>query len=81
MGKSEMDLGLWNSFQTKNLIIPVDTHVLSQARKLRFTNSRQANWKTAVEITNKLKNLDPNDPTRFDFALCHLGIRKLQLRS
>ncbi len=74
VGQSEMDLGLWTKFSRRELIIPVDTHVLKQARSLKLTSRKTADWKTAVEITNKLKHLDPEDPTRFDFALCHLGI-------
>jgi hypothetical protein len=28
----------------------------------------------AVEITDALRALDPLDPVRYDFALCHLGM-------
>lgn len=74
-GQTEMDLGLWRSVSRSQLLIPVDTHVLNQARRLNLTKRKTADWKTAVEITNKLRLLDPEDPTRFDFALCHIGIR------
>lgn len=79
-GRGEMDLGIWTKFSRKNLIIPVDTHILKQARSLKLTTRKTADWKTAVEITEKLKLLDPEDPTRFDFALCHLGITGSVLR-
>lgn len=80
VGKGEMDLSLWSKMHTRDLIIPVDTHLLKQARSLGFTKRKQADRKTAVEITKKLSLLDPDDPTRFDFVLCHLGIRGHILR-
>lgn len=79
VGSSEMDFGFWKKFDKKQLIIPVDTHVLKQARRLNLTRRKTADWKTAVEITNQLKFLDPHDPTRFDFALCHIGITRQSL--
>lgn len=79
VGTSEMDLGLWKTYSKANLLIPVDTHVLRQARSLRLTKRKTADWVTAMEITEKLRLLDPTDPTRFDFALCHIGIQKLRL--
>lgn len=77
VGESEMDHHLWKSFKKQNLLIPVDTHVLRQAQALKLTKRKVADWKTAVEITEKLKFLDPQDPTRFDFALCHIGMKGL----
>lgn len=75
VGRSEMDLGLWSSMHTRDLIVPIDTHLLRQSRSLRLTRRTGADRKTALEVTQKLRLLDPEDPTRFDFALCHLGIR------
>lgn len=76
VGRSEMDLSLWSRVSTRQLLIPVDTHVLKQSRALKLTKRTAADWKTAIEITESLKKLDPEDPTRFDFAICHLGINK-----
>lgn len=75
VGNTPMDLSLWNSMSRRNLVIPLDTHVLRQAQRLGLCRSKAANWKTAEEITEKLRKLDPENPVRFDFALCHLGIR------
>lgn len=80
VGQSEMDLKLWKSMRTKDLIIPVDTHLLKQARSLGLTRRKSADRKTALEITQKLRLLDATDPTRFDFALCHLGVKGEILR-
>jgi len=75
VGSGEMDLNLWKSFPQSKLIIPLDVHLLRQARSLKLTKSKTANWKTATQITEELKSLDPQNPTRFDFALCHLGMQ------
>ena len=79
VGKSEMDLSLWTKMQTKQLIMPIDVHIMRQARLLGLTTRKSADWKTAVEVTEALRKLDANDPTRFDFALCHLSINGRQL--
>ena len=54
--------------------MPVDTHVLRIGQFLGLTKRKDASWKTAVDITKSLKSLDAADPTRFDFALAHVGI-------
>ncbi len=74
VGTSEFDFGLWKRFSKKNLIIPLDTHILRQAKKLKLCKRSTPDWKMAEEITKSLRRLDSEDPTRFDFALCHLSI-------
>jgi len=71
---TEPDFGLWKSYSKDKLIVPLDTHIYKQARSLGMTKRTAADLQTAIEITDFLKKLDPKDPTRFDFALCHLGI-------
>ena len=70
-----IDLGLW-PVPASSLIIPVDTHVLRIGRNLRLTERRDASWRTAEEITASLRVLDPADPVKYDFALCHLGVSR-----
>jgi len=67
------DLGLWSLPQDK-LIIPLDTHIHRIAGFVGLTRRTDGSWKTAIEITQNLKRLDPKDPIRFDFILAHLGI-------
>jgi endonuclease III len=55
-------------------VVPLDTHVHRVARALGLTARRDASWRTADEITRSLRRIDPADPVRFDFALCHLGM-------
>jgi len=69
-----IDLGLWDSLPPRALVIPLDTHVLRIARLVGLTGRRDGSWRTASEITDTLRTIDPEDPVRFDFALAHLGI-------
>ena len=71
--KDEMDFGLWTAIPTSRLVIPTDTHVHRVARRLGLTRRKAADWKTAREITDRLARFDPEDPVRYDYALCELG--------
>lgn len=74
--KDNVDIGLWNELLSpKNLIIPLDTHILRIGGYLNFTNRKNSSMKTALEITESLKKIDKEDPVKYDFAICHLGIR------
>ena len=70
-----VDLGLW-PIAPSELVIPVDTHIHRISRNLGLTTRRTATWATAEEITAALRNFDPEDPVKYDFALCHLGVSR-----
>jgi uncharacterized protein (TIGR02757 family) len=70
-----VDLGLW-PVSPSRLVIPVDTHIHRIARNLGLTERRDASWRTAEEITAALRRFDPDDPVKYDFALCHLGVSR-----
>lgn len=72
--KSEVDLGIWDFMPPSELKIPLDVHVGNQARKLGLLARSQNDWKSVLELTNKLKALDSIDPTKYDFALFGLGV-------
>ena len=76
VGDTQMDLNLWKTFDKKKLIIPLDTHIMRQSKILGLTKRNQADWTTAEDITNSLKKLDSQNPTKYDFAICHIGINK-----
>ncbi len=76
--KDELDFGLWKEISTSKLVIPVDTHIARISRSLNLTKRKNADWKMAEEITTKLKVYDEYDPIKYDFAICHIGIRKLK---
>ena len=65
------DLGLWTSVSPARLLMPIDTHVENMSRALGLTRRRSRTWLMAEEITARLAALDPADPVKYDFALCH----------
>jgi uncharacterized protein (TIGR02757 family) len=69
-----IDFGTWTLVSPSRLIIPLDTHVIRLGRCLRLTRYRSPNWKMAAEITASLRQIDPTDPVRYDFSLCHVGM-------
>lgn len=74
-GPDAVDLGAWRGLVPPSaLVVPLDTHVHRVARCLGLTRRRDASWRTAEEITAALRRIDPDDPVRYDFALCHLGM-------
>ena len=69
-----IDLGAWERIPPSKLVIPVDAHIQRICRLLGLTSRKQADWKMACEITAALGKLSPEDPVRYDFSICHLGI-------
>ena len=72
--KSEVDIGIWNFIPKSELIIPLDTHVAKISRKLNLLTRNDNGYYSAIEITENLKRLDPNDPIKYDFALFGYGV-------
>jgi uncharacterized protein (TIGR02757 family) len=70
----DIDFGIWQEVGSKNLIIPLDTHVARISRCLGLLKRKSNDWKSAYELTKNLKEFDPYDPVKYDFALCHVGI-------
>ncbi len=73
-GPDEVDLGIWKRVPASALVIPLDTHVMRMAHNLGLTKRNDVSWRTAEEVTASLRLLDPDDPVRFDFPLCHWGM-------
>jgi len=69
-----VDFGIWNRIKPSELICPCDLHVDRVARKLGLITRKQTDWQTAVELTQCLREFDPTDPVKYDFALFGLGI-------
>jgi uncharacterized protein (TIGR02757 family) len=72
--RDEVDLGAWSSIPRSKLIVPLDTHVIRLGRCLRLTKYTSPGWRMAADITASLRAIDPVDPVRFDFSLCHVGM-------
>ncbi len=72
-----VDLGVWHGVFPSQLIVPLDVHVIRVGQCLGLTRLRSPGWRMARDITASLRALDPLDPVRYDFALCHLGMHDL----
>ena len=72
--RDALDLGVWTRVPASKLVVPLDTHVIRVGRCLQLTNYQSPGWKMASDITASLAKIDPSDPTRYDFSLCHLGM-------
>lgn len=69
-----IDLGLWKEISPSQLVIPLDTHIYQFAKKFKISRRKNPSWRMALEVTGYLKTLDPQDPVKFDFAICHFGM-------
>jgi uncharacterized protein (TIGR02757 family) len=69
-----LDLGVWTRVPASKLIVPLDTHVIRVGRCLQLTRLQSPGWKMASDITASLARIDPDDPARYDFSICHLGM-------
>jgi uncharacterized protein (TIGR02757 family) len=72
--RDALDLGVWRRVSPARLIVPLDTHVIRVGRCLRLTAYTSPGWRMARDITASLRRLDPHDPVRYDFSICHLGM-------
>lgn len=72
--KDEIDLGLWDFVPKAELVVPLDTHIFNVSRRLKLLDSKTINRNASIKLTSELKKLDPNDPLRYDFALCRVGM-------
>ena len=72
---SPVDLGLWSDFiDRRTLVVPLDTHVLQEAKKLGLLKSTSASMSAARRLTAALAEAFPEDPSRGDFALFGYGV-------
>lgn len=72
-----LDLGLWKGIDKKDLILPLDTHTFKVSQKLGLLDRKTYDLKSAILITEKLKEFDSLDPIKYDFALYRIGQEKI----
>jgi uncharacterized protein (TIGR02757 family) len=68
------DLGVWTTVPTGELRVPLDQHVHWIAYHLGLTSRKSRSWSAVEEVTEALRRIDPLDPVRYDFVLCHTGV-------
>ncbi len=71
-----IDLGLWTEIPPSKLVIPLDTHIYQFGTRFGLSRTKTANWRFARDLTDFLKTIDPVDPVRFDFPICHYGMEE-----
>ncbi len=71
-----LDFGLWQDVSPAHLIMPVDTHIGRVAYRLAWIQTPSLTWQKAETITKVLRGFDAQDPTRYDFSLCHESISR-----
>jgi uncharacterized protein (TIGR02757 family) len=69
-----VDFGIWDQIPMSALMIPLDVHVGKVATELGLLTRRQHDWRAVVEITEKLREFDPVDPGKYDYALFGMGV-------
>lgn len=69
-----VDFGIWTRLKPSQLLCPLDVHAERVARQLGLIDRKQVDWKTVLELTQSLRELDPNDPVKYDFALFGIGV-------
>lgn len=74
--KPPVDLGVWDFIPTSELLIPLDVHVARLSREMGLLTRNSNDFKAVLELTQKLKEYDPNDPVKYDFAIFGLGVNK-----
>jgi uncharacterized protein (TIGR02757 family) len=72
--RDALDLGVWSRVSPSKLVVPLDTHVIRVGRCLQLTRYTSPGWAMARDITASLQQIDPADPIRYDFSICHLGM-------
>jgi uncharacterized protein (TIGR02757 family) len=72
--RDQVDPGGWQRVKPAQLIVPLDTHVIRVGRCLRLTTYQSPGWRMASDITRTLRQIDPVDPVKYDFSICHLGM-------
>jgi uncharacterized protein (TIGR02757 family) len=72
--EANVDFGIWTSIKPHQLVCPLDVHVQRVALRLGLISSEKSDWKTAVELTCNLRQLDPDDPIKYDIALFSMGV-------
>jgi len=74
--ENKVDFGLWKNISASVLMLPLDVHSGNTARELGLLKRKQNDWKAVEEITSILRQFDPSDPVKYDFALFGYGVNE-----
>jgi uncharacterized protein (TIGR02757 family) len=71
-----VDFGIWKKISPSMLYIPLDLHSGNTSRRLGLLTRKQNDWKAVEELTSVLREFDPTDPVKYDFALFGIGVNE-----
>jgi len=74
--ENEVDFGMWKNIPASALMLPLDVHSGNTARELGLLKRKQNDWKAVEEITSLLRQFDPSDPVKYDYALFGYGVNE-----
>ena len=69
-----VDFGIWKKIKPSMLSCPLDVHTANIGRKLNLISRKQNDLKTVLELDEKLRLFDKNDPVKYDYALFGMGV-------
>lgn len=69
-----VDFGIWKNVSPVQLVCPIDVHVARVAYRFNLLQRNQIDWTAGLELTSNLRQLNPADPVKYDFALFGLGV-------
>lgn len=68
-----VDLGIWEKISPRQLVCPLDVHVARVAERLQLLPNNKSDWNNVLALTQQLRELNPDDPAVYDYALFGLG--------
>ena len=72
--KGPVDVGIWDFITPAQLYIPLDVHVGRISRQMGLLKRNANDFKSVIELTEKLKEFCPQDPVKYDFAMFGYGV-------
>ncbi len=72
--KPPVDFGIWNFIKPSELLIPLDVHVARVSRSMGLLTRKSNDFKAVMELMANLKNICPEDPVKYDFAMFAFGV-------
>ena len=72
--KQGVDFGIWKKIKPHQLVCPLDVHVARVATRLELIDNEKSDWKNAILLTERLREMNPKDPAVYDYALFGLGM-------
>ncbi|QCD45081.1 TIGR02757 family protein [Campylobacter mucosalis] len=70
---TDIDLGLFKSLPKSELLMPLDVHTHRVSLNLGLCKRKSYDFLAVMDLTKMLREFDPLDPIKYDFALYRIG--------